>query len=164
MIQDPYKVLGIGKDASKEEVKKAYRSMAKKYHPDLHPDDPGATERMNEINEAYDMIMNPEKYRNQNQANANNPYNNPHGPHNGPDSNPYNHSENRQEGYWGPFGWYGNQSGNYNNQNSEEYKKAYEEYEKGFQKYSQGMSQCCYGFCALQCCLNYFSLFCGPYR
>ena len=37
--------------------------MAKKYHPDLHPDDPQAAERMNEINQAYDMLSNPEKYR-----------------------------------------------------------------------------------------------------
>ena len=37
MVQDPYKVLGLGPDASDEEVKKAYRELAKKYHPDLHP-------------------------------------------------------------------------------------------------------------------------------
>ena len=63
MVQDPYKVLGVSRDATAEEVKKAYRSMAKKYHPDLNPDDPIAAEKMNEINEAYDMITNPDKYR-----------------------------------------------------------------------------------------------------
>lgn len=62
MIDDPYKVLGISPGASQEEIKKAYRQMAKKYHPDLHPDDPNANQRMNEINEAYDMLTNPEKY------------------------------------------------------------------------------------------------------
>lgn len=62
MITDPYSVLGVSKDASKDEIKKAYRKKAKEYHPDLHPDDPDAAEKMNEINEAYDMLSNPEKY------------------------------------------------------------------------------------------------------
>lgn len=65
MVQDPYKVLGISRDATKEEIKKAYRAKAKQYHPDLHPDDPVAAEKMNEVNEAYDMLNNPEKYRQQ---------------------------------------------------------------------------------------------------
>lgn len=63
MIDDPYKVLGVERDASKEEIKRAYRKKAKEYHPDLHPDDPHAAEKMNEINEAYDMLQNPEKYQ-----------------------------------------------------------------------------------------------------
>ena len=62
MISDPYAVLGVPNTASKEEIKKAYRTMAKKYHPDLHPNDPQAAAKMNEINEAYDMINNPAKY------------------------------------------------------------------------------------------------------
>lgn len=62
MIDDPYKVLGLAPNASQDEVKKAYRQMAKKYHPDLHPNDPAAAQKMNEVNEAYDMLMNPEKY------------------------------------------------------------------------------------------------------
>ena len=64
MVNDPYTVLGIQRGATKEEIKTAYRKMAKKYHPDLHPDDPKAAEKMNEINEAYDMLSNPEKYAN----------------------------------------------------------------------------------------------------
>ena len=63
MVTDPYSVLGISKDASKEEIKKAYRKKAKENHPDLHPNDPKAVEKMNEINEAYDMLSNPEKYQ-----------------------------------------------------------------------------------------------------
>lgn len=65
MVDDPYKVLGVSRDASKEEIKKAYRQKAKEYHPDLHPDDPAAAEKMNEVNEAYDMLNNPEKYKKQ---------------------------------------------------------------------------------------------------
>lgn len=63
MIDDPYKVLGLSPGVSEEEIKKAYRRKAKEYHPDLHPNDPEAVRKMNEINEAYDMLQNPEKYR-----------------------------------------------------------------------------------------------------
>ena len=61
MINDPYKVLGVSPDASDEEIKKAYRRLAKKYHPDLHPGDPEAQRKMNEINAAYDQIKNPQQ-------------------------------------------------------------------------------------------------------
>ena len=62
MPENPYDILGVSPDASPDEVKKAYRKKARENHPDLNPDDPGAAERMNKINEAYDRIMNPEKY------------------------------------------------------------------------------------------------------
>ena len=68
MVDDPYKVLGVSRDATKEEIKRAYRKKAKEYHPDLHPNDPHAAEKMNEINEAYDMLNNPEKYKRQQNA------------------------------------------------------------------------------------------------
>ena len=58
MVQDPYKVLGVSPQASDEEIKKAYRDLTKKYHPDLHPDDPKAAEKMNDVNAAYDQIKN----------------------------------------------------------------------------------------------------------
>ena len=58
MVQDPYKVLGVSPDASDEEIKKAYRDLTKKYHPDLNPDDPNAASKMNDINAAYDQIKN----------------------------------------------------------------------------------------------------------
>lgn len=58
MVQDPYKVLGVEPGASEAEVTKAYRKLAKKYHPDLNPGDANAAKKMSEINEAYDMIKN----------------------------------------------------------------------------------------------------------
>ena len=58
----PYEILGVSENASQDEVKKAYRKKARENHPDLNPDDPQAAERMNQINDAYDRIMNPEKY------------------------------------------------------------------------------------------------------
>lgn len=62
MTEDPYDVLGVSRSASLDEVKKAYRKKARENHPDLNPNDPDAAERMNKINEAYDRIVNPEKY------------------------------------------------------------------------------------------------------
>lgn len=59
MFNDPYKVLGLQPGASDEEVKRAYRQLAKKYHPDMNPGDPHAAQMMNDINAAYDQIKNP---------------------------------------------------------------------------------------------------------
>lgn len=61
MISDPYKILGVSPNASDEEIKKAYRNLAKKYHPDLNPGDKEAERRMNEINAAYDQLKNPQQ-------------------------------------------------------------------------------------------------------
>lgn len=66
MIEDPYKVLGLGPDASDEDVKRAYRRLAKKYHPDLNPGDEWAAKKMQEVNAAYEQIKNPDKARQQN--------------------------------------------------------------------------------------------------
>ena len=63
MIDDPYKVLGVSPDASDEEIKRAYRALAKKYHPDLNPGDQEAARRMQEVNAAYEQIKDPEKFR-----------------------------------------------------------------------------------------------------
>ena len=61
MHKDPYQVLGLSPGASDEEVKKAYRKLAMKYHPDRNPGDEEAARKMQEINAAYDAIKNPEK-------------------------------------------------------------------------------------------------------
>jgi molecular chaperone DnaJ len=58
MNQDPYSVLGIPPSATDDEVKKAYRKLAKQYHPDIHPDREFAEKKMAEINTAYDAILN----------------------------------------------------------------------------------------------------------
>lgn len=56
MARDPYEVLGVPHSADEEEITKAYRKLAKKYHPDLNPGDAVAAEKMSEINAAYDAI------------------------------------------------------------------------------------------------------------
>ena len=62
MTKDPYEVLGLSKGASEDEIKQAYRAKIKECHPDLHPDDPDANQKMSDVNTAYDMLMNPQKY------------------------------------------------------------------------------------------------------
>ncbi len=61
--KDYYKILGVSKDATQEEIKKAFRKLALKYHPDRHKGDKEAEERFKEINEAYAVLSDPEKRR-----------------------------------------------------------------------------------------------------
>jgi molecular chaperone DnaJ len=61
LAEDLYKVLGVSKKASDEEIKKAYRKLARKYHPDRNPDDPKAEERFKEISAAHDVLSDPQK-------------------------------------------------------------------------------------------------------
>lgn len=67
MVNDPYQVLGVSPSADEDTIRQAYRRLAKKYHPDLNPGDASAAQKMNEINEAYDLIKNPQAYRQQQQ-------------------------------------------------------------------------------------------------
>ena len=60
-MRDPYEVLGVPRNASDDEIKRAYRQLAKKYHPDINPGDEAAAAKMQEINAAYEQIKDPVK-------------------------------------------------------------------------------------------------------
>lgn len=101
MPMNPYEVLGVSENASLDEVKKAYRKKARENHPDLNPDDPNASEKIKQINEAYDRITNPEKYARKRVATS------------GPTpSSPFGGPGNAGYGYGYGYGWpAGNGSG-----------------------------------------------------
>ncbi|MCQ2120798.1 MAG: molecular chaperone DnaJ [Fibrobacter sp.] len=71
--RDYYEVLGVGKDASADEIKHAYKKLAIKYHPDKNPGDKEAEEKFKEAAEAYDVLSNPEKRKNYDQFGFNAP-------------------------------------------------------------------------------------------
>jgi curved DNA-binding protein CbpA len=61
--KDLYKLLGLSRDASQEEIRKAHRKLVRKYHPDANPEDPRAEGRFKEIQQAYEVLSNPQKRR-----------------------------------------------------------------------------------------------------
>jgi molecular chaperone DnaJ len=65
--KDYYNILGVSKDASQDEIKSAYRTLAKKYHPDLHPNDESCAQKFKEINEAYEVLGDANKRANYDQ-------------------------------------------------------------------------------------------------
>ncbi len=60
-FKDYYAILGVSKDAKPEEIKRAYRKLARKYHPDLNPGDQGAEAKFKDLNEANEVLSDPEK-------------------------------------------------------------------------------------------------------
>jgi curved DNA-binding protein len=68
--KDYYDILGVSRDADQKEIKRAYRRLARKHHPDVNPGDKGAEERFKEINEAHEVLSDPEKRRKYDQLGA----------------------------------------------------------------------------------------------
>src|SRR5262245_6354060 len=70
-FRDYYEVLGVPRTATQEDIKKAYRRLARKHHPDVNPGDKGAEDRFKELNEANEVLSDPEKRQRYDQLGAN---------------------------------------------------------------------------------------------
>ena len=108
MMTNPYETLGVQPGASDEEIKKAYRNLAKKYHPDLHPNDEAASAKMNEINAAYDILSKPHSSDSWQQRAASQSYEQQRtyaGQAEYVDFEEYLKQRNRQQGYSYTYSW-----------------------------------------------------------
>ncbi len=117
MFDDPYKVLGVSPDASDEEIKRAYRRLAKKYHPDLNPGDQEAARKMQEVNAAYEQIKDPDKFRQQQSAGSYGGYG----------------------GYYDPFGGYRQQQSYGTAEQGDPYQQAAQQYIR-FRRYREALN------------------------
>ena len=68
---DYYKILGVNKDATQDQIKAAYRKLARKHHPDLNPNDKEANRRFQQVNEANEVLSDPEKRKKYDQLGEN---------------------------------------------------------------------------------------------
>ena len=118
MTGDPYEVLGVSHGASEDEIKQAYRRLAKQYHPDLHPGDAACAKKMNEINEAYDLLKNPEAYQAYRQQQQQNAYQQAY-------RQQQSAYQQQNQQYYDPFGFWSSQNGNQNGQNQNYYRYTY---------------------------------------
>jgi len=103
MNADPYKVLGVSPNASDEEIKKAYRKLAKKYHPDLHPGDKEAGKKMSELNGAYEQIKSGNTSPGGSAYSGQSSYGNGNGNNSSGENDPFGSGYNPFGGH-GPFG------------------------------------------------------------
>ena len=69
-FHDYYETLGVARSATADEIKKAYRKLARKHHPDVNPNDKSAEEKFKEISEAYEVLSDPEKRKRYDQLGA----------------------------------------------------------------------------------------------
>ena len=105
MISDPYKILGVSPSSSDEEISKAYRRLAKKYHPDLNQGSPDAAKKMSEINAAYEQVKGGKAYQGGGSYYGGGAYQRGYGGGSGAGSGGY--AGQSTAGGYGPFGGFG---------------------------------------------------------